>query len=149
MTEDDRKAFTEAFVKLCCAYDRSVDSTQCAAWFEFLEDLPLGAVTEAIKAAPRESGRYFPTVGLVGKLAIEARGAGRGQQSATTPGWRCEQCDGAGWVARMTATGETLTAEGLREWERHRAPGARPDGQPHYRKRRCPCKAAQSHGRAA
>lgn len=113
MTELDRERFNAEFVRLCAAFNRDPKAAidQAAAWFEYLADLPLASVLDAMRASVKESGRFFPTVGLVAELAKVTRGAGRGQQAHSGPTRSCPRCDGTGFVPVVDGKPEATWTE--------------------------------------
>lgn len=114
MTELERERFNTEFVRLCAAFNRDPKGAvdQAAAWFDYLVDLPLMAVLAAMKQSVHESGRFFPSVGLVAELAKAGRGAGRGQQAASGASPKnCERCDGTGWAPAVEGKPDATWAE--------------------------------------
>jgi hypothetical protein len=140
MTLDDRAGFTQEFLRMVAANGRAFDPAQCDAYFDYLKPYDLAAVRQALPEAVRRAGRFMPTVGAVAEVLLEQRGAGRGQQQGPARP-TCPRCEGRGFLARLTGTGQVLDHEELRVWERTAKPtGPREDGQPHYWMTRCVCK---------
>lgn len=149
MTAADMPTFRPALLRLCACYDRQLTTEQRDAWWDQLERYPIDAVVQALRDAPAESGRFFPSVGLVEQLTRKAM-AGKPRTSGDwhapdvcrdpTTGlvvarWRCVFCEDTGW--RAVTDGRVLTQA---ELVAMRWPDPREDGQPHYRMRRCECK---------
>lgn len=165
MNAADFSRWSSALRRLSAGYDRKMPPDQVEAWFDQLERYPIEAVEQALRDAPSEAGRFFPTVGLVEQLARKAMaGTPRSTGDWHAPeimrdpttgqvvvAWRCVFCEDSGWRAKRTDTGQMLTAAELQEYDRVRPVGARPDGRPHTVMTRCACKtagAAQRQGAA-
>lgn len=140
MKVEDFERYKLAYIKARYAQGRLVDDSQRDAWWQYLAPYSIDAVEHAIQAAVLAAGRYEVAVGDIAAHArdyVQSHGAGHG-------GGQCAQCEGSGWVHRMTATGETLSEADFRAWKLHFAGGPREDGQPHYRMRRCACRVTQA-----
>ena len=154
MTVADQARFRTALVRLAVCYDRQLSSEVRDAWYTQLERYPIDAVEAALQAAPREAGRFFPTVGLVEQLAAKAcagtpRRTGdwhapevmRDESGIVTIAYRCGLCCDTGWRAKVTANGVILTEMELQaSWDVLRVPHA--DGKPTYTMTRCACRTA-------
>ena len=153
MTREDMPRWATALRRLTAGYDRTMPADQSEAWFDQLERYPIAAVEQALRAAPSEAGRFFPTVGQVEQLARTAMA--NTAPSATAPGvsrdgsgqvvarWQCALCEDTGWRAKLADTGQLLTQDELiRRQGELRAP--RPDHTPSYRMTRCACKLSGS-----
>lgn len=136
MNVADFERYKLAYIKARHAQGRPIDDSQRDAWWEYLEPYDIDAVEHGIREAVVAAGRYEVAVGDIAAHArdfVQARGpVGRGG--------KCQQCEGSGWLHRMTATGETMSEAEFRAWKLHFDGGPREDGQPHYRMRRCACR---------
>jgi hypothetical protein len=163
MTLHDSARWSAAIRRLCAGYDRKMPVEQVDAWYDQLERYAIEAVEQALRDAPVEAGRFFPTIGLVEQLARKAaagtpRSTGdwhapevtRDEDGRVTVAYRCGLCCDTGWRAVVTETGRVLTEAELQAWEMYQKPaGPREDGRPHVMRRRCACKlSGQQRGAA-
>ena len=154
MNAADFSRWTAALRRLSAGYDRKMPPDQVDAWYDQLERYPMDAVEQALRDAPSEAGRFFPTVGLVEQLAKKAlagtpRSTGdwhapemmRDADGKVTVAYRCGLCCDTGWRAVLTETGVLLTEQELQVWDMTQKPASpREDGKPHYSRRRCACR---------
>jgi hypothetical protein len=153
MTAADMSRWDTALHRLTAGYDWHMPADQADAWFDQLERYPIAAVEQALRAAPSESGRYKPTVGMVEQLARKAvaddayasaswaPGVSRDADGVVVARWRCVFCEDTGWRATLADTGQLLTNDELiRRQAELRIPRA--DRTPAYRMTRCACKAS-------
>jgi hypothetical protein len=152
LTAADFGRWSAALRRLSAGYDRKMPPDQVQAWYDQLERYPMDAVEQALRDAPAEAGRFFPTVGLVEQLvkkhmAGTPRSTGdwhapdihRNEDGVVVARWRCVFCEDTGWRAKLTDTGQLLTHDELiRRREALRVP--REDGEPSYRMARCACR---------
>lgn len=159
MTHADMPRWTAALRRLAACYNKTLTAEQADAWFEQLERYPIDAIEQAMRDAPAhdDAGQYMPSVGLVEKITRKHMGGtprSTGDWHAPdvsrdpTTGlvvarWRCVFCEDTGWRAVRTEDGRVLTQAELIAWEATRPLGAREDGQPHSRMRRCDCRGRQ------
>ena len=154
MTTVDLPRFRSALMRLSVCYDKTLTSDARDAWFSQLERYPIDAVEQALRDAPAEAGRFFPTVGLVEQLAKKAlagtpRHTGdwhapemmRDEDGRVVVAYRCALCCDTGWRGVVTETGRLLTEPELQAYDLYEKPRqARADGKPHVMRRRCACK---------
>jgi hypothetical protein len=152
MTAVDMPRFRAAVLRVCACYDKALTSDQRDAWYDQLERYPIDALETALRAAPAESGRFFPSVGLIEQLTRKAlaatpRSTGdwhapevmRDEAGIVTIAYRCGLCCDTGWRARVAANGVILTEMELQaSQDVLRVPRA--DGKPTYTMTRCACR---------
>jgi hypothetical protein len=152
MTAVDFDRWSSALRRLSAGYDRKMPPDQVSAWYDQLERYPIDAVEQAMRDAPSEAGRFFPTVGLVEQLAKKAMGGTtrttgdwhapemmRDEDGVVTVAYRCGLCCDTGWRARVAANGVILTEMELQaSQDVLRVPRA--DGKPTYTMTRCACR---------
>lgn len=155
MTPMDQPRFRTVFLRLCACYDRQPSTEQRDAWSEQLARYPIEALDVAMQAAPAESGRFFPSVGLIEQLAKKhlagtprttgdwhapelVRDPDSGQVLAS---WRCVLCEDTGWRAQVLDGPRWTQDELVRQGQDLRTP--RPDGRPPLAMRRCACKGTE------
>lgn len=168
MTLTDTPRFESAFQRLARVERLGIDQDTMRDWWAQLEHYPIDAVVSALQSAPAEReqrGDRLMTAGLVEGLCKKhlasisherlTRYVPQGQATISAPGrridgatvtvvmaeYRCHLCEDVGWRARVTETGELLTAADLQaRTNPHPADGLERLTSADYRMSRCQCR---------
>jgi hypothetical protein len=164
---EDAPRFQRGLERLARLERMTLDADALRDWWTQFERYPIDVVLKAFAEAPGEKGRtqaWAVTASLVDGLcrkhaaamahSRQTRYVAHGEAVIAAPGrridgqavavveaeYRCPRCCDSGWVARVTETGEVLTAPALQaEANMHPSDGARLSGTA-YRMRRCGCR---------
>lgn len=126
MTDTDRQQFFDLFAAMCRAFDRKIDQSVCAEYFDGLKDYPVHIVERA-KANLRDSAKFWPKVRDWRQACDSVRAAGRTPFIATQTAqdesgelvavYHCRHCQDSGWRPACGCAMGSLNDRG--ECERH------------------------------